>query len=159
MTTTRYAGIDLEELSQVLARRIDHGGNPVQPYTDHEGGWPLRCCLGFSAVGEEIALIAWTPFSWEGVYAETGPIFVHARQCEGPTTDDTLPADLDQRAMVLRPYTHDHRIAYDHVRHVPSGDSLSVHVGELLANDDVDFVHGRNVTGGCYSFEARSSDE
>jgi hypothetical protein len=24
----------------------------------------------------------------------------------------------------------------------------------LLAFDDVDFVHGRNVTGGCYSFTA-----
>ena len=57
--------------------------------------------------------------------------------------------------MVLRPYTHDHRIAYDHVQHVPEGESLTELVADLLELEDVAFVHGRNVRGGCYSFDAR----
>ncbi len=155
MTTTAFNGLDLDELQRVLDEGIDHGGNPVEPYTDENGGWPLRCCLGFSNVGDEIALIAWSPFEWTGVYAETGPVFVHTSPCSGPATTDELPAELDGRPMVLRPYTHDRRIAYHRVAHVPEGESLGQRVTELLAHEDVDFVHGRNVTGGCFSFEAR----
>lgn len=155
MTTTTFTGIDLVELQRVLETGVDHGGNPVEPYVDTSGGWPLRCCLGFSEVGEEMALLAWSPFAWKGVYAETGPIFVHATPCAGPDGSSELPAELDSRPMVLRPYTHDQRIAYHHVQHVPEGGSLSELAADLLAHDDVDFVHGRNVTGGCYSFEAR----
>lgn len=155
MATTTFSGINLTELRRVLDSGVDHGGNPVEPYIDTNGGWPLRCCLGFSELGEEIALLAWSPFDFQGVYTETGPIFVHAKPCDGPERDSRLPADLDERAMVLRPYTHDRRIAYHHVQHVPAGGSLSALVAELLDHDDVDFVHGRNVTGGCYSFEAR----
>lgn len=158
MATTTFTGIDLTELNRVLASGVDHGGNPIEPYTDADGGWPLRCCLGYSEQGEQIALLAWSPFGWQGVYAETGPIFVHTTPCEGPAGTDHLPAELDERAMVLRPYTHDHRIAYHHVQHVPAGGSLSALAAELLELDDVDFVHGRNVTGGCYSFEARSTE-
>ena len=45
-------------------------------------------------------------------------------------------------------------IAYHRVRHIPAGESLTAHVEELLAFEDVDFLHGRNVTGGCFSFAA-----
>jgi len=152
-----FNGIDLAELERIRSAGRDHGDNPIEPYIDDTGGWPLRCCLGYSEPGEQLALIAWSPFPWKGVYAETGPIFVHADSCDGPQSHEQLPTELNSRAMVLRPYTHDHRIAYHHVRHVPQGESLATHVEELLAEPDVDFVHGRNVTGGCYSFEARLS--
>ena len=102
-----------------------------------------------------MALIAWSPMEWSGVYAETGPIFVHVDVCSGPEEDDRLPAQLDQKPMVLRPYTHDNRIAYHHVRHIAEGGSLSELAAELLDEDDVALVHGRNVTGGCYSFSAK----
>ena len=154
-TVMTFTGIDITELDRVLETGIDHGGNPVEPYLDEKGGWPVRCCLGYTDVGDHIALIAWSPFAKRGAYAETGPIFVHTHGCSGPSTNDTLPDELNQRAMVMRPYTHDQRIAYHHVRHVAAGESLADIARELLAEDDVDFVHGRNVTGGCYAFEAR----
>lgn len=153
--TTIFSGIDLAELNRVLSVGIDHGDNPVEPYLDTVGGWPLRCCLSYSEPEAQIALLAWSPFAWKGVYAETGPIFVHATPCAGPETVSALPAKLDAHPMVLRPYTHDHRIAYHRVQQVPAGESLAAHTAELLKHDDVEFVHGRNVTGGCYSFEAR----
>ena len=155
MNENVFTGIDRTELARVLDHGIDHGGNPIEPYVDDVGGWPVRCCLGFSEVGDRMALIAWSPMDWKGVYAETGPIFVHAEPCPGPIQTDRLPAQLDQRPMVLRPYTHDHRIAYDHVQHVPEGGSLTELVADLLELEDVAFVHGRNVRGGCYSFDAR----
>lgn len=150
-------GVDRAELDRARATGVDHGGNPIEPFVDDDGGWPLRCCLIDSRPGDRIAIIAWSPMPWSGAYAETGPIVVHADGCDAADSIPRLPADLDARAMVLRPYGPDRRIAYHRVRHAPAGGSLTELVDELLAYDDVDFVHGRNVTGGCYAFTATRS--
>ncbi len=154
-TAIEIIGIEPRALADALATGVDHGGNPIEPFADPAGGWPLRCCLGDSRPGDEIAIIAWSPFPWRGPYAETGPVVVHARGCPGAETTDRLPDRLDLAPMTLRPYGIDRRIAYDRVRHVPAGGSLMRHVRELLDDPDVELVHGRNVTGGCYSFQAR----
>lgn len=151
---TLFTGTDQAELRRILADGVDHGGNPIEPFVDDAGGWPLRCCLSDSQPGDRIAIIAWSPMPWSGAYAETGPVVVHADGCDAAGVHTRLPASLDGRAMVLRPYGPDRRIAYHHVTHAPAGGSLTALVDELLAADDVDFVHGRNVTGGCYAFSA-----
>ena len=154
MSGLRIIGIDNDALSRVLGSGIDHGGNAIEPFVDDEGGWPLRCCLQDSQTGDSIAIIAWSPFSWIGPYAETGPIVVHVRGCLGPIADDRLPIELDRRPMTLRPYGLDRRIAYDKVRFVDDHTSLTEHVTDLLRYPEIMEVHGRNVTGGCYSFMA-----
>ncbi len=159
MKTTQYKstyqGIDAQQLASALAQGVDHGGNRIEPFVDQRGGWPLRCCLADSVIGETIAIIAWSPFSWSGPYVETGPIVVHTDGCGGWPGGERLPDDLDRRAMTLRPYGVDHRIAYSEVRHVAAGQSLTAHVDELLTDTAIEVVHGRNVTGGCFSFQAR----
>jgi hypothetical protein len=156
MTTIVFDGIDREQLAQVLASGVDHGGNPIEPFDDPEGGWPLRCCLRDSSAGERIAIIAWSPFAWRGPYRETGPVVVHADVCPAPAGGlPRLPASLDDRPMVLRPYSPDHRIVYDLVTHLPAGGNVSDEVCRLLADPQVDEVHGRNWTGGCFAFSAR----
>ena len=154
-TSVTFTGINTAALEAVMASGVDHGGNPINRFVDHKGGWPLRCCLSDSEPGDEIAIIAWSPFEWDGPYRETGPIVVHANPCRGRADDRELPAALDRSAMVLRPYGHDRMIAYHRVRHVAEGRSVSAEITAMLAEPDVDFVHGRNVTGGCYSFTAR----
>ncbi|MEM7094797.1 MAG: DUF1203 domain-containing protein [Actinomycetota bacterium] len=153
--TLAFSGIDLTELAAALERGVDPAGNPIESFVDEDGGWPMRCCLRDSSPGDRIAIISWTPFPWTGPYAETGPIVVHATPGCSPSTADTLPADLDQRPMVLRPYGHDRRIAYHRVRHVAADQGVAEQAAALLELDDVDFVHGRNLTGGCYAFTAR----
>lgn len=149
-----FTGIDTDELARILASGSDHGGNEIEPFVDDDGGWPLRCCLADSRPGDRIAIIAWAPMPWPGPYAEVGPVVVHADTCAGASPADRLPAEMESREMVLRPYGHDRRIAYHLVRHVPADQPLSDGVAELLDLDTVDFVHGRNVTGGCYAFTA-----
>lgn len=147
-------GIDPRLLRQCLAAGIDPAGNPIEPF-EAERGWPLRCCLSDAVPGERIAILAWSPFPWEGPYAETGPIVVHADGCPRRAGRTDLPAEFEERAMVLRPYGPDRRIAYHRVVHVDQATSVSGAVADVLGHDDVDFVHGRNVTGGCYAFTAR----
>ncbi len=156
MTSIEFSsGIDPLALHAALEQGVDHGGNPIESFVDHAGGWPLRCCLEDSEPGDRIAIIAWSPFPWAGAYAEVGPIVVHAGGCPGTPDRPTLPPSLAARAMTLRPYGPDRTIAYHRVRHVAADESIDAAVAEVLGEDDVEFVHGRNVTGGCYAFTAR----
>ena len=152
--TIRIDAIDPTELAALRASGVDHGGNPVEAFTDDEGGWPLRCCLTDSRPGDELAIVAWSPFPWRGPYAEVGPIVVHARDCGG-AADGGVPAQFLTRRQHVRPYGHDRRIAYDLTGVVDGDGSLPDRLAALLARDEVDFVHVRNVGAGCYSFTAR----
>lgn len=152
-----FTGIDVAELRNHLDNGVDPGGNPIEPFVDPDGGWSLRCCLTDSEPGDRIAIVAWSPFPWDGPYRETGPIVVHADGCEGIDPLVRLPATMDARPMQLRPYAGNRRIAYDDMMYVSEGDSVTAAVTALLANDDIDFVHGRNIVGGCFAFTARRS--
>ena len=147
------SGLDPDELQRCLAAGVDPCGNPIEPFVT-DGWWSLRCCLSDARPGERIAIISWSPFPWDGPYREAGPVVVHADFCGGVDPLPELPAEIDQRAMVLRPYGRDRRIAYHRVVTVEPEHSVSDAVSDVLDRDDVDFVHGRNVTGGCYAFTA-----
>ncbi|MCE9623656.1 MAG: DUF1203 domain-containing protein [Actinomycetia bacterium] len=150
-----FNGIDSDELTSVLARGIDHGGNRIAPFVDDEGGWPLRCCLQDSKSGDEIAIIAWSPFEWDGPYRETGPIVVHTGDCARSATFNDLPENLNRHPMTLRPYGREHTILYGLVEHLPEGDDLTKRTRALFTNDDVVEVYAKNATGGCFAFVAR----
>jgi hypothetical protein len=154
--TVSFQGVSATELARVLSDGVDHGGNPVEAFVDPAGGWPLRCCLAPSRPGDRIAVIAWSPFDWRGPYRETGPVVVHTEGCTTVGDLTQLPDPLDSAPMTLRPYRPDRTIAYEHVRHVPAGRSLTAEVRDLLLVDGVAMVHGRNVTGGCFAFAAHA---
>ena len=149
-----FSGIDMVDLRQHLAAGVDPGGNPIESFVDRDGSWSLRCCLGDSGPDDEIAIISWSPFPWDGPYREAGPIVVHTSACHGAEPTGRLPAAIDARPMQLRPYGHDRRIAYHRMRYVDANESVTDAAATLLAHDDVDFVHGRNIIGGCYAFTA-----
>jgi hypothetical protein len=156
--TIEIQGADPEQLRQLRSSGVDHNGDPVEPFTDHEGGWPLRCCLTDSTPGDELAIVAWSPFPWRGPFAETGPIVIHAHPCRGVEVSD-VPAQFLTRRQLVRPYARDRRIAYDRLLVVEPDGSLPTVLEDLLGDDDIDFVHVRNVLAGCFSFTAQRSGE
>lgn len=155
MHSITFSGIDPSELREVLATGHDCNGVAIEPFVDTDGGWPLRCCLTDSMPGDELAIIAWSPYAWNGPCRETGPIVVHTGTCEGTWQQPSLPAELDVRTMTLRPYAADHSILYDLVSVVPDGGSLTALTAELLQHEQVAEVYGRNIRGGCFAFVAR----
>lgn len=152
-STIRISGADDRQLEDVRSTGIDHGGNPFEPFVDGEGGWPLRCCLTDSRPGDEVAIVAWSPFPWAGPYAEIGPIVVHARPCQG-VAGDAIPEQFLSRRQVVRPYDTSHRIAYHRIAIVEPGGTLPLVVADVLDHDDVEFALVRNVASGCWSFTA-----
>ena len=116
MAKINVTGISPDELAGIRERGIDQGGNPVEPFVDADGGWPLRCCLTDSTPGERIAIVAWSPFPWKSPYRELGPIVIHADDCPTPH-DGSFPAQFEDHRQVLPSYGFDRRIAYDHLGH------------------------------------------
>ena len=75
----------------------------ARTFIDDEGGRPLRCCLRDSRPGERLALVAVTPEGPQGAYRETGPVFLHADGCSGPTGTG-YPEEFRRRTQVFRAY-------------------------------------------------------
>lgn len=137
-------------------RTADDAGRPMNPFTDEEGGAPLRCCLRRSAPGELIALVSYAPLRrWAagtgadpGAYDEQGPVFVHAEECPGPS-GTALPFTDAHR--VLRRYSADGRILGG--RLVDTGFPSAL--AEAFADPEVAVVHVRAVEYGCFLYEVR----
>ncbi len=117
MTTT---ALRFRALPSDLAERAP----PSAARSDLDGA-PLRCCLRDSRPGEEVALVSATPPGPQGAYVESGPVFVHARDCGGPRGE-----------------------GYPEV--VEPGTGQEAAAARLLADPVVAFLHTRNVVHGCY---------
>ena len=156
MTTYTARPVEPRVLKEL--RTADDAGRPTAPFTDDEGGAPLRCCLRRSEPGERIALVSYAPLRrWAaetgarpGAYDEQGPVFVHAEECAGPTAGDGPPLRrrAPDRAPLLRRRAH------------PGRRSWSATVGDDAfrnAFDDpsVALVHVRAVEYGCFLYEVR----
>lgn len=145
-----YEAIPAAELDAIRAAGRDEAGNEIAPRMDADGGNPLRCCLRETLPGEKVLLIAYTPPGGAGAYAERGPLFVHAEQCEGYRTPDRYPPALRHRQQVVRAYDTTGAIA-DGVL-VADGEHAERAIAELLDRPGVTVVHLRNVGYGCFNF-------
>lgn len=137
-------------LDCIRARGVDDFSNPVVASRERAGA-PLRCCLREAVGGEAVALIAYQPSTLGGPYAEIGPIFVHAEACAGYLDTGRYPEALRHRRQVLRVYGADGHQIYDLNRIVEGHDAEGA-ITELLARDQVSYLHSRNVLAGCYMF-------
>ncbi|WP_369389211.1 DUF1203 domain-containing protein [Streptomyces sp. CG1] len=155
-TTRTYPARPISPETLTDLRTTDDAGHPMTPFTDDEGGAPLRCCLRRSARGERIALVSYAPLRrWAaetgaapGAYDEQGPVFIHADHCPGPT-DPALPFTDAHR--VLRRYSTDGRILGGRL----VDDDFPTALTEAFADPDVAVVHVRAVEYGCFLYEVR----
>jgi predicted DNA binding protein len=83
-----------------------------------------------------------------GAYRQTGPIFVHARECERYAKTGEYPqqfaAGRTVRAYDQRDFMIDARVV--------NGEPMDVVIEELLSNPAAEFLHVHSVTRGCYTF-------
>jgi hypothetical protein len=148
-------------------RDTDDAGRPAVPFTDDEGGAPLRCCLRRSEPGERLALVSYAPLRrWAGetgaepgAYDEQGPVFVHADDCAGPATD-AYPFTGAHRT--VRRYSAEGHILGGRLVEVPEAapsrtfeDAFTEAFDEAFADPEVALVHVRAVEYGCFHYEVR----
>jgi hypothetical protein len=153
-TFTVYA-LPPAELDRIRTAGRDDFGHPRRiSVNEYVPGAPLRCCLRDAEVGERLALLSWRPLTEapDSVYAEVGPVFVHADSCAGYRESAAYPAGFRHRTQLLRSYSADgDMVDYE----ITDGDAAEASIEKLLANPDAAVVHSRNVKAGCYMLAIR----
>lgn len=138
-----------------LARAYRNGepdayGRRPERETSDGSGLPCRHCLDDIEAGEEYLVLAYRPFATEQPYAETGPIFLHARDCESyPGTSAVPDAFLRRPRMMVRGYDAGESIVYGTGAIVPT-EALLESAASILSDPRVDVVHVRSATNGCF---------
>ncbi|MFD0417530.1 DUF1203 domain-containing protein [Streptomyces sp. NPDC127108] len=146
-------------------RDTDDAGRPCVPFTDPEGGDPLRCCLRPARAGERIALVSYAPLRrWAadtgaepGAYDEQGPVFIHADPCEGPEPATAYPYVRAGALRAFRRYDAGGNIVGGRLLEVPEDTTAGFDeaLTEAFADPQVALVHVRAVEYGCFHFEVR----
>ena len=112
---------------------------------------PCRHCLRWAQPGELVILFPYTAIPSGRPYSETGPIFVHADDCQRYSAITEYPADF-RNGRVFRAYDANYKIIDAQVM---DGSEPEVVMESLLQNPDTAFVDVRSVTRGCFTFRVQ----
>ena len=93
--------------------------------------------------------MSYQPLPDKSPYAEIGPIFLHARECERYNSD-AFPADFLSRSLILRAYDYEGNIV-DALVSQPGMAELDATT--FLRNPTVAEIHVRDTTYTCYDFK------
>ena len=115
------------------------------------GSSPCRHCLRWAEPGERVILFPYGAIPSGHPYSETGPIFVHANECQRYSATNEYPADF-RNGRVFRAYDLKYNIIDAHI--VDDSEPEAV-IRHFFENPDTAFVDVRSVTRGCFTFRVQ----
>jgi hypothetical protein len=122
---------------------------PAGRHVVADGPSPCRRCLRNAAVGDELILLPYDPFTVRSPYTGEGPVFVHADGCKAHEPEpDALPEQVHGRQFSVRAYDEEAMMVDAEI--VP-GDRLAERAHALLA-PGVAFLHAHFAGPGCFAF-------
>lgn len=142
-----FLPIPAEIAREARTLRRDRFGHALSVTTTQA---PCRLCLRISKSLEELILLSYQPSKDTGPYAEIGPIFIHAQECEPYAELQQFPKDFAARRLVLRAYGYDGCIADAEI--VDSGGAPAC-AAQFLSDPAIEEVHVRHVSYTCYDFK------
>lgn len=157
MTSEESAGLRFIAMPTGIARAYQSGepdayGRPPERRISDGDGVPCRHCLTDVAAGDEYLILAYRPFPELQPYAETGPIFLHAAQCERHVeAGDTPDMLLNCEHMLIRGYGDDDRIRYGTGQVIRTEETAEI-AARLLERPDVAYLHLRSASNNCFQF-------
>ena len=157
MSTIRVMAIPSKLAEAVRKEKTDpQFGFPVYSAPAGEG-LPCRHCLDWIAEGAERAtLFTLDPFADLEKLPLPGPVYIHARECERYPEDGDIPMRLMTSSRTLNAYGRGRLLVAQ--EYVDSGNAEAT-IKRLFDRADVDYVHVRSTTAGCYTFRLeRMSD-
>lgn len=149
MSSVLFRALPTEIVNTYRNGAADAYGMAPERHISDGDGIPCRHCLGFVATGEEYMILAHRPFPKLQPYAETGPIFLHAKACPRYEASEILPPMLSSPDYIVRGYGPDDRIVYG-TGAVTRTETIIGRAEELLARSDVAYVHVRSARNNCY---------
>ncbi|MGI9088294.1 MAG: DUF1203 domain-containing protein [Chthoniobacterales bacterium] len=129
--------------AQASAGASDHAFVEVDAPT----GYPCRHCLQWAEPGERVILFPFSSIEPGHPYSESGPIFVHERDCRPYEETAEYPAQF-RAGRVLRAYDAQQNII-DAV--ALNGDAPESVITRLFANSDTAFLQARSASRGCFT--------
>ncbi|HXZ13757.1 MAG TPA: DUF1203 domain-containing protein [Candidatus Sulfotelmatobacter sp.] len=113
------------------------------------GDAPCRHCLCMIAAGEEQILFTHDAFEGVETLPLPGPVYVHAKDCERYPEDGGFPAMLRESPRTLNAYARGRKLV---AQEYAQGEEIERAIARLFARTDVDYIHVRSTTAGCYTF-------
>ena len=153
MKTSGFRIIPLSsEIADAARRAVKAGAADHALITvDSAESSPCRHCLRWAQPDERVILFPYTAIPSGHPYSETGPIFVHANDCQRYSSTNEYPADF-RDGRVLRAYDSNHNIID---AQVVNGSEPEVVIESLFQNPDTEFVDARSITRGCFTFRVQ----
>ncbi|MGH3115534.1 MAG: DUF1203 domain-containing protein [Streptomyces sp.] len=169
---TAYTPLPILPAALKELRDTDDAAQPFWPYIAREDGAPLncvgsplRCCLRAIEPGEQVGLVSYAPLRrWAavtganpGAYDESGPVFIHAGECEGPRDTRGYPFARPGALRTIRRYDAEGRIVGGRLLEIPDDAEAGFDQAfrEAFSKPEVALVHVRAVEYGCFQFEVR----
>jgi hypothetical protein len=118
---------------------------------DSPGSSPCRHCLRWAQPGERVILFPYGAIPSGHPYSETGPIFVHANECQRYSATNEYPADF-RNGRVFRAYDSNYNIID---AQIVDGSEPEAVIRHFFENPDTAFVDVRSVTRGCFTFRVQ----
>jgi hypothetical protein len=150
MKTSSFRIVPLPTEIADAARRAENAGAADHALitVDSAESSPCRHCLRWAKPGERVILFPYAAIPSGQPYSETGPIFVHANECQRYSATNEYPADF-RNGSVFRAYDSKYNIID---AQVVNGSEPEVVIESLFRNPDTEFVDVRSVTRGCFTF-------
>ena len=148
MDAYRFLAISDVTAEKVRTTRRSPGyGHPVHAEIA-TGYGPCRLCLRDFEVGADRRLLfTLDPFYGLESFPLPGPVFIHESECDRYPEYGGFPEDLLSHDLTLVAYGRG-RFQRDEQR--VTGDAVEPAIERLLARTDVDYVHVRDTSAGCY---------
>lgn len=86
------------------------------------------------------------------MWREVGPVYIHAKRCDGYPPTGRLPEQLATGPRVLRTYRDDDTMNYERITVVAGEADLEPIIERLLSEADVATVHVRTLAPQCFLF-------
>ena len=153
MKVSRFEIIPLStEIADAARREVNAGSaDHALIIVDSPGSSPCRHCLRWAQPGERVILFPYAAIPCGHPYSETGPIFVHARECQRYSATNEYPADF-RNGRVFRAYDSKYNIIE---AEIVNGSEPGAVIESLFQNPDTAFVDVRSVTHGCFTFRVQ----
>jgi hypothetical protein len=145
----RYLSYDAKTVAGLRSGGPDAYGMPAERVVSDGQGNPCRCCLHDVPKGVEMLICAAMPFPSVQPYAETGPVFLCAENCEPWDGQGVPPVLTSSPEYLLKAYNADHRIIYGTGKITQAGELADYAVG-LLSREGVAFVDVRSARNNCF---------
>jgi hypothetical protein len=153
MKTSLFRIIPVPTEITEIARRAANAGaaDHARITADSPGSCPCRHCLRWAEPGERVILFPYAAIPSGHPYSESGPIFVHASECQRYSATNEYPADF-RNGRAFRAYDSNYNIID---AQIVDGREPELVIQELFENPETAFVDVRSVTHGCFTFRVQ----